>query len=157
MKRTANLEKKMAALTDLLRELVQDSLTTVSVTRKDARIFCQTFQNFPISKYNQIYLQLKASLDCIDSFHIKELNQLQNELILNCNELLNALTVGNGRSGCTMANILLEVRCMSELIIRQNLKSGLDLDYERSIGLSKIRRLHFSESLEQTEGYSIQF
>lgn len=157
MNRTSKLEKKLYGLTDLLKELVQDSLTTVSVTRKEARIFCQTFQNFPISKYNQIYLQLKASLECVESNQIDELNQLQNELIVNCNELLNALTVGCGKSGCTMAHVLCEVKCAAELVIRQNLKSGFDLDYERSIGLSKIRRLHLSESLEQTEGYFIQF
>lgn len=156
MNRTANLEKKMVGLTDLLRELIQDSLTTVSVTRKEARMFCQSFQNFPISKYNQIYLQLKASIDCIDSNEIDELNELQKSVILNCEELLNALTVGNGRSGCTMANVLFEVKCMATLIIRQNLKFGFDIDYERSIGLSKIRRLHFLESEDPIESYSLQ-
>lgn len=157
MNSRTNLVKKMDGLQDLLKELVQDSLTTVSITRKEAAMFCQIFQNFPLKRYNHIYLQLKAASVCVESQQFDELNLLLNEVVVNCNELLNALTVGNGRTGVTMTNVLCEVRMCAVLIIRNISKSTLDMDYERSIGLSKIRRLHLSETLTDWESYFLPF
>jgi hypothetical protein len=137
--------------------MIQDSLTTISVTRKEAAMFCQFIQNFPLKKYNHIYLQLKAASVCVERQQFDELNLLLNEVIVNCNELLNALTVVNGRTGGTMTNVLCEVRMCAVLIIRNISKSDEDLDYERSIGLSKIRRLHLSETSTDWESYFLQF
>jgi hypothetical protein len=157
MKRNPNLVNNVKNLSSLLKELINDSLLIISVTLKEARFICQMFQSFPISRYNHIYLQLKASINAIENNDVEELNVLQKEVIVNCDELLNCLTVNNGEIGCTMANVLLEIKCLSELILRSNLKSEIDIDYERSIGLSNIRRLHLSKSIDKLESYSLQF
>jgi hypothetical protein len=156
MKPEPKLEKKPIQLTQQQKEELNYNLITINVCRDSAMLFSQVYSFFQISKYNHIYLALKEILSNSEGIELFDFRELLLLIVSDCDICLNSITVATGKHGIGLSNVINEVKADVVLILREFDNREYVTSLERSIGLSKIRRLHLLKSKYSVGSHFVQ-